>query len=402
MLKRKISLIVSSKKVVFSFLLFFIIFISIFADNDIDKKISENEKKLNDLKKQLNQIKERKDSLKLEETKTLYSLNKMDEEIYLTDLLIKQLETKDKLLTLKIDTTEKELVKVQNELNDRRSKLKTRVVKIYKKGKIHTFEVVFTSKSFADLAKRIRYLLLLAKQDKKLYDKVKKLHVLYQTKLKEYNQSKEQLLVVKSEVEKEKQELQNKIEQKKQFLKGLQTEQKKQTDIEKELIKSQESLQYLINKLRIAQKKIDKKRDVSEGKHYFDLNKGKVIWPANGKVISSYGSVMHPKYGTKTINNGIDIKVNIGDPIYAVYDGDIIYADKFLGYGNVVMIDHGNGYYTLYAHLSEIDVVLNQPVLAGEVIGKGGDTGSLEGPVLHFEMRKDGKPINPLQYLKKK
>ncbi|HAF06854.1 MAG: Putative Murein hydrolase EnvC [candidate division TA06 bacterium 32_111] len=402
MLKRKISLKVSLKKVVFSLLFLSFIFSNLFAEDDIDRKINENEKKLNDLKKQLNQIKVKKDSLKVEETKTLFSLNKMDEEIYLTNLLIKQLETKDRLLALKIDTTEKELVKIQDELNDRKERLKNRVINIYKKGKIHTFEIVFTSKSFPDLAKRIRYLLLLAKQDKKLYDKVKKLQASYQMKLKEYNQSKEQLLLVKSEVEKEKIELQSKMEKKKRFLKSLQSEQKKQSEIEKELKKSQESLQYLINKLRIAQKKIDKKRDVSEGKHYFDLNKGKVIWPAKGKLISSFGSVMHPKYGTKTINNGIDIKVNIGDPIYAVYDGDIIYADKFLGYGNVIMIDHGNGYYTLYAHLSEIDVVLNQPVLTGELIGKGGDTGSLEGPVLHFEIRKDGKPLNPLNFLKKK
>jgi len=398
---RMISLKRSSKFLFFSLLILLSFVKGIYAA-DIDEKIMQNEKKLKELKKELNRIQLKKDSLKSEETKTLYLLNQMDEEIYITDLLIKQLEQKDKFLSLKIDTVNSELVKIEKDLVDKRSRLKKRIVDIYKNGKVHIFELIFTSKSFPDIARRIRYYLLIAKQDKKLYDKVKKLQLLYQAKLKEYNENKDNLIVVKKEVEENKDQLQKKLSSKKEFLKNLRSEHKKQSDLERELIKSQESLQYLINKLRIAQKKIDTKRDVKNGKHYFDLNKGKVIWPALGKIISSFGTVKHPKYETKTLNNGIDIKIKTGDPVYAVYDGDVIYADVFLGYGNVIMIDHGNGYYTLYAHLSEINVVLNQPVLTGEVIGKGGETGSLEGPMLHFELRKDGKPLNPLHYLKKK
>jgi len=384
----------------FIILLFLSMFI--FAEEDFDYKIKENETKLSDIKRQLLLIKSKKDSLKAEETQTLLTLNRMDEEIYLTDLLIKQLEIRNNLLTLKVDTLQKEIVSLQADLEKRREVLKVRVRDIYKRGKINTFELIFTSKSFADLSQRLKYMSIIAKQDKMLYDKVKKIQNVLAQRLTDIKFSKEQLIIAKKEVEEEKIKLQNDLSSKRKFLSQISLEQQKQIKIEKELKKSEESLQYLINKLRVAQKKIDKKRDVKEGSHYFEKNKGKVLWPAAGKIISGFGTVRHPKYQTKTLNNGIDIQVAVGDPIFTVYDGDVIYADKFLGYGNVIMIDHGNGYYTLYSHLSSIDVIINQPVLMGEIIGKGGETGSLSGPTLHFEIRKDGKPLNPMNYLKKK
>lgn len=390
-------------KNLFSLLLLFFIFTAIiYAEEDFEYKIKENETKLSDIKRQLSLIKSKKDSLKAEETQTLLTLNRMDEEIYLTDLLIKQLEMRNNLLTLKIDTLSKEILSLETEIEKRRGVLKIRVRDIYKRGKINTFELIFTATSFADLSQRLKYMSVIAKQDKRLFDKVKNLQSVLTQRLKDIKASSEQLALVKKEVEDEKTKLQNDIANKKTFLKQISSETQKQTNIENELKRSEESLQYLINKLRVAQKKIDTKRDVKEGTHYFEKNKGKVVWPAKGKIISAFGTVRHPKYQTKTLNNGIDIQVSIGDPIYAVYDGDVIYADKFLGYGNVIMIDHGNGYYTLYSHLSSIDVILNQPILAGEVIGKGGDSGSLSGAMLHFEIRKDGKPLNPMNYLKKK
>ena len=244
------------------------------------------------------------------------------------------------------------------------------------------------------------YLSTLAKQDKKLYDKVFNTQNILNRRIDEMSINREQLKIIRDEAENEKETLQIEKQNKQIFLNRLSGEQQKQRKLEEELIKSKESLQYLINKLRVANTNIDKNRDVKKGQHYFDKNKKKVIWPASGKVISKFGTVRHPKYNTKTLNNGIDIKVKMGEPVYAVCDGDVIYADKFLGYGNVIMLDHGNGYFSLYAHLEEMNVILNQPVMSAEAIGTCGDTGSLSGAILHFEIRKDGKPLNPSNYLK--
>lgn len=369
-------------------------------EGSFELKIKENEDKLSRIKKELKFVKSKKDSIDKQKSRTLLTLNRMEEEIYLTNLLIKQLNEKDALLTLKIENLEIEIDSLEDELIIRKGILKERVKDIYKKGKVHTFEVLFTSKSFTELTSRMKYLTMIAEQDKKLYDKVKQTQAALEFRITDIGKSRDQLFLVRTEAENEKQTITVEKDNKRQFLNELSGESEKQKKLEDELKKSEESLQYLVNKLRVANKQIEKKRDVKEGTHYFDVSKKKVIWPASGKVISKFGTVRHPKYQTKTLNNGIDISVKIGDPVYAVYDGDVIYADKFLGYGNVIMIDHGNGYFTLYAHLSQMDVIINQPVAMGEIVGKCGDTGSLDGPMLHFEIRKDGKPSNPLDFLK--
>jgi len=104
---------------------------------------------------------------------------------------------------------------------------------------------------------------------------------------------------------------------------------------------------------------------------------------------------------TTVKNNGIDIKAPLGTPVHAVAKGKVVYNDRFLGYGNVVLVDHGKGYYTLYAHLQDIKVNLKDIVEKDQVVGSVGDTGSLEGPKLHFELRKNGKPVDPIPFLKK-
>ncbi|MFO8061913.1 MAG: peptidoglycan DD-metalloendopeptidase family protein [bacterium] len=377
------------------------LFSSVYGQDSFQEKIETNEKKLQEIKEKLERVKSVNDSIQMQRTKTLMILNRMDEEIYLTDLLIKELEKRDSLLTVNIENLNNDIDSLEVKLNERKQKLQSRLVDMYKKGKVHTFEVVFTSESFSELSEGIKYLSMIARQDKILYDKVRRTKDLLDLKKQQLEMSREQLEIVQVEADREKETLQIEKNNKQQFLAELSGRQSKQKALEKELNESKESLQYLINKLRVANKKITKKRDVAEGKHYFDRNKKKVVWPVDEySIISRFGSVRHPKYNTQTINNGIDLKVDMGAPVIAVYDGDIIYADKFLGYGNVIMVDHGNGYYSLYAHLDEMNVILNQPVMAGETIGTCGDSGSLSGPILHFEIRKDGKPLNPLNFLK--
>jgi len=114
-----------------------------------------------------------------------------------------------------------------------------------------------------------------------------------------------------------------------------------------------------------------------------------------GKVIEDYGLHTHPKFGTSTRNNGIDIQAPAGTPVRAVADGFVDYRDWLTGYGNCVILNHGKSYYTLYAHLSDVAVSTGQTVAGGDVIGTVGDTGSLKGPMLHFEVRHAASAVDP-------
>jgi septal ring factor EnvC (AmiA/AmiB activator) len=119
-------------------------------------------------------------------------------------------------------------------------------------------------------------------------------------------------------------------------------------------------------------------------------------------VASAFGRQEHPKFRTVTYNRGIEISAAMGRPVLAVYDGTVLYADWFRGYGRLVILDHGGGYFTLYAHASELLVKVGDQVTRGQPIARVGDTGSLEGPQLYFEVRHRGKPQDPLAWLERK
>jgi septal ring factor EnvC (AmiA/AmiB activator) len=133
----------------------------------------------------------------------------------------------------------------------------------------------------------------------------------------------------------------------------------------------------------------------------FSAHKGLLIIPVKGRIISLFGPYKNRKYNITNFRSGIAVKADKGEPIRSVFQGKILYANWFKGYGNMIIIDHGNNYYTVYAHLEEIFKSKGDAVETREVIATVGDTGSMEGAKLYFEVRHHGKPENPLVWLKK-
>jgi murein hydrolase activator len=128
--------------------------------------------------------------------------------------------------------------------------------------------------------------------------------------------------------------------------------------------------------------------------------RGKMEWPVRGKVIAPFGKFRHPEFAAEIVRKGIDIDAPVGEEIRAVEKGTVVYADRFAGYGKMIIIDHGERYYTIYGHLSEILKKTGNEVKRGEVLGKAGDSDSLAGSKLYFEMRKDGHSVDPLPWLR--
>jgi len=125
----------------------------------------------------------------------------------------------------------------------------------------------------------------------------------------------------------------------------------------------------------------------------------KLIWPAKGTIIRQYGEQKSDQYKVSLMNNGIDIGLAVGSDIMAVDDGVIAFAEWYNGAGKLVVIDHQNGFYTLYSHNSKLLVSKGDKIFRNQVIALSGMTGSAEVPSVHFELRKRGTPVNPLDYL---
>lgn len=123
------------------------------------------------------------------------------------------------------------------------------------------------------------------------------------------------------------------------------------------------------------------------------------IWPASGRFTSPFGYRIHPIYRTRRMHNGIDIANSTGTNIAASQNGKVIFAGYQGGYGNLIVIRHANGMETAYAHLSRISVSVGDTVTQGQSIGKMGSTGGSTGSHLHFEIRKNGTAVNPMNYL---
>lgn len=132
----------------------------------------------------------------------------------------------------------------------------------------------------------------------------------------------------------------------------------------------------------------------------FHARKGLLKMPVSGKIIHFFGPYRNRRFNVTNVRGGIDIRAEKGAQIRAVHGGRVLYADWFKGYGNLMIIDHGDAYYTVYAHMEEMLKPKGAAVKDGDVIATVGDTGSLEGPMLYFEVRHHGKPVDPMHWLK--
>lgn len=131
----------------------------------------------------------------------------------------------------------------------------------------------------------------------------------------------------------------------------------------------------------------------------FASRKGKLPFPADGQIEVGFGKVVNPRFNTVTIQNGVDIGAEEGSPVEAVAPGTVVHAGWFKGYGNLVIVDHGEGFHTLVAHLKSMSTAMGERVEEGTRLGTVGDTGSIKGVYLYFEIRHKGRPLDPSEWL---
>jgi septal ring factor EnvC (AmiA/AmiB activator) len=130
--------------------------------------------------------------------------------------------------------------------------------------------------------------------------------------------------------------------------------------------------------------------------------RGLLDWPAAGAVSSGFGTVVHPKFKTKVPHPGLDIDAPEGEPFRSVFEGRVAFAAALVGYGLTAVVDHGNGIVSVYAHAGVLLVSAGQDVTRGQELGRVGDSGSLRGPYLYFELRDTGRPVDPASWLRRR
>lgn len=275
------------------------------------------------------------------------------------------------------------IVDAEEDYNQRFELTKTRLKVMYENSNASLFDMLVESDDLLDFLEKLQYITLITKNDKKM--------------LEELNQAKEDVEYKKRLREEEKGNLQDKLDQKKKRLNTLTASRAElESDIQersaklKQLEKEEDKL---IEESRALQNTI---KNLSKKKKYTG---GSMVWPvpSSQSVTSYYGMRRHPILKKYKMHTGIDIDGNKNASIVAANSGTVIISGYKNGYGKTVVIDHGGGVTTLYAHCNKLLVSVGDEVKAGEVIAKVGSTGLSTGPHLHFEVRVDGETRNPLK-----
>jgi len=356
-------------------------------------QIAEKQQELDQLKEKLTTVRQEIKTLEKQKVGTLAHIEKIDEGIDLTIKYIDELSAQENLEKANVIELEKEIARLESKMRLKKDDMRMRMVRLYKWKPFYKMNVLFSAKSLPQILSSSYYLQLLAQDDQKAFTEFEEDWKRYLTDKEIRNDLIATLDSRKSDKEDELNRLNDERNNKNQILSQVAKQETKKRDLEKDLKSAQRKLEELIVTLEKQREK------TSTGTNFLETNRGKLSWPCRGNVITDFGKVIHPKYNTTTRNNGIDISTKYGDNVFAVAPGKVVYADRFMGYGNLVLVDHLDGYYSLYGHLAEMLVNTGDVIPVGRIIGRVGESGSLSGPILHFELRKDGKPVDPMAYL---
>jgi septal ring factor EnvC (AmiA/AmiB activator) len=381
----------------------------------------ESRDQLKEVQRELGQERQKVKEARRKEESLSRELSALEEDLKNKTRLLKDLEAKLRGSSQRIAKLSRDIDVTDTRLQRSRTLLRQRLRAMYKQGRMGYVGVLLSAEDFSGAGRRLKYLSALAAQDQRLIK-------VYNTSLTDLSKKRAEFAQYKKEVS----EATGKatatrtqiVEEQRKYrvlLAKVREDKAGHLATVKELEKSARDLQTLIARLQSDEERqrrasrVAPKREGSRGEGAgkapeesldirddgrFERLRGKLPWPASGTLASTFGRQEHPRFHTVTFNRGIEITAPQGRDIVAVAEGTAIYADWFKGYGRLIILDHGSGYFTLYAHASDILIKTGDAVSGGQVIAKVGDSGSLEGPQLYFELRHKGKPQDPLAWLR--
>ena len=264
--------------------------------------------------------------------------------------------------------------------------LHRRIRDIYKNGQVNYLDVLLGAKDFNDFVGRMDILKKILAYDNALIQGTKADRETLRKAKHQLETDRAKIVELRKLAAAKREQVASRRQERRGVLNAATYERETAERAYRELIETSRQIEQMIKRIQSGEKNIGG-------------STGTMTWPADGEVTSPFGWRVHPIFGTQRLHTGIDIGADYGDAIRAADGGVVIHADWMGGYGNAVIIDHGNGISTLYAHNSQLLVSEGQTVSKGQTVARCGSTGYSTGPHLHFEVRQNGSPVNPLNYL---
>ncbi len=374
-----------------SIILTLVISLNAYSQQDV----SEYQERLAKISQQIEQLRLKIEEEEKKESTTLSRLGKIGFSKGLIKKEISRYSIRLEKANLELSSLNKSIPKLRAKLEEGRQSIEKILITTYKFGKFNFLQFMLQAEDVGTLISENKNLTLLAQyQEKIISNYMKNLNQLEKAE-KDLQTKRREASRLINNAEKKRKELQ--VQEKKN--RALITEIKKNKELH---LQTMEELKVRAQQLLILIEKL-LKEEISFPINLIPLyeKKGGLPWPIEGKVVTQFGLQRHPQFKTTTMNNGIEISPRKNYVIVrAIHPGKVVYSDYFQGYGNLIIVDHGMSYYSLYGHCSEILVKKGDLVKAEHPIALVGDIGSLEGDSVYFEIRFKTKPLSPLQWLK--
>ncbi len=323
----------------------------------------------------------------------------IENQIAKINLEVELKEVQAKEISLNIEQTNLQIKKTENEIEREKNKLAEMLRIINRYEEKNEISVLLAHESFSDFFDQVKYSNDLQKSLQKTLNRFKESKEKLQEEERNLNSKREELSEVLTKLEQNKNSLADQKNNKSYLIRETQKSEKKFQDLINEIKKEQASANsQIINLEKKLREELSKKKD----ERYLNLSDAVLIWPVDSRRITAYFHDSTYPFRHLFEHSGIDFGVREGTPVKAAESGYVARVE--IGtkwYGNYVMIIHSNNLSTLYAHLSTVNVKPDQYVTRGQTIALSGNTGFSTGPHLHFEVRKNGVPVNPLNYLPK-
>jgi murein hydrolase activator len=370
-----------------------------------DDPLQAEQRKLQQTQKQLKEEKERAAAARARETSLLAELEEIERRLAAKKAEAARLEARIKKAQSDVQLFRGEIGKLERQRAGQVAALAGRLRVMYR---VHAqggaLPVILSGEDPATRAVAVRHLASLAALDARLIQEYRVTSErLADRKGKEEAQQQE-LASLHEEAKREQAEVDREVAKRRVILAKVRDERAYHERMVGELTEASHRLEAFIRELQAKQRKLARvpppKGGIEPPGIGFGALKGRLPWPTEGRIVTGFGAQVHPRFGTRTFRNGVDIEAAVGREVLAVHLGHVIYTGWFKGYGNLIIVDHGNEYYTLYAHIADIEAKEGEDVRQGQRIGTVGDTGSLAGPRLYFEVRYQGKPQDPEQWLR--
>ena len=347
--------------------------------SDLEKELERQEREINQLTSQLQEAIGEKDTVQ-------YEINQLDRQIL--ELTHEELKLEIELATIdnNISEIEIEIESIQSDIEVTTELLEQRLRTMYKNGAVGYLEVLFNASDMGDFLTRIDMIQRIVRNDVNILEDLEQQYVDLEIAQMSLENEKNNFYLAMEDVRLKKRDIEVASRAKETYMRSI--------------VDNIEELQAQEEKLLEASKEIE--RRILQAQLEMQYAGGEMSWPAPGyfTITSPYGMRPHPLYGYWSMHTGVDLRVPMNQKIVASNSGVVNYAGWYGAYGNIVLIDHGGGISTLYAHNTSVVVSEGQTVTKGQLVAYSGTTGMSTGPHLHFEVRINGEHTEPMDYLR--